>query len=146
MTGRVKLVLLSVCLLAVTFGVIDTQAVSRHSHRLVIRYFADQVFLPPANDPATAGVAAGRANCPRGYRATGGGYQADHILDSVPYADLFTRSYRVIVANGVNEAGTVIVTVACARGRTTRVRTSDAGAGSFRSLVERYRREVRAAR
>jgi hypothetical protein len=142
MSSRLKLVLLSVGLLAVTFGVIDTQAVNRHSHRLTIRHFAVQLQLPPANDPATFGVVGGRVNCPRGYKATGGGYQASQF-SIVPFADLFPGSYRVIAANQTNQAGTLEVTVGCARVRTRRARTSDAEAGNFRTLIERYRREAR---
>jgi hypothetical protein len=144
MSSRIKLLLLSICLLAVTFGVIDTQA-ARHSHRLTIRHFATQVFLPPANDPATVGVVGGEVRCPRGYKATGGGFQASQ-LSVVPFADLFPRSYQVIAANQTNQAGTLEVTAGCARTRTRRARTSDAGAGSLRGQVERYRRQIRAAR
>jgi hypothetical protein len=129
----------------VTFGVIDTQAAKRHSHRLTVKHFATQVTLPPAGDPATAGVIGARVGCPRGYKATGGGFDASQF-SVVPFADLFPGSYEVIAVNQTNQAGTLEVTAGCVKTRSRRARTSDAGAGNFRARVERYRQQVRAAR
>jgi hypothetical protein len=141
MGTRTRLVLLAVAILTVGFGVVDSQAVRKHAHGVKMKHYASRTTLPPANDPRTAGVEGAAVRCPRGYKATGGGFDSNRIA-VVPSASLAPRGYAAIAINQTNEAGTLEVQVGCLKTKTTARRASSAGR-SLRGLVERYRRQIR---
>ncbi len=136
MRSRTRTVLLAVGLLAITFGVIDSQA-GPHRHRLTVRHYVESVTLPPATDPRTSGVRGAAVGCPRGYRATGGGYASDTIA-VVPFAQVSPGEYGAIGINQTDQAGRLEVVVACIRGM-TRLRNATSGGVQMRRLVEGYR-------
>jgi hypothetical protein len=131
-----KWLLLAVGLLTVGFGVVDSVAGRRHSHRVVVKHYERSIVLPPANDPATVGVESAAVACPRGYRATGGGYSVEGLAVTV-VADLFPRSYGAIAANQGNDSKRYTVSVGCVRGKTRARRASS------QRRLERALREVR---
>jgi hypothetical protein len=136
MSTRVKLVLISAGLLVAGFGVVDTQAV-RHRHSLTVKHYFRSIVVPPRSDPATNGVEGQQVTCPRGYRATGGGYTTNTIV-LVPHADLNPTNYGAIAINQLEREGRLTVTIACIRGRTAAARGQARGPGLER-LIERYR-------
>jgi hypothetical protein len=136
MNGRIKTVLAAAALLAITFGVIDSQAGRSHRHRVAVKHLANSVTVPPAGDPATAGVKGVGVSCPAGYSATGGGYDFEAV-GFVPFADLFPRRYSAIAVNETQDARLLTVTVACIKGRTSARRAS--ATASLESRVKRLR-------
>jgi hypothetical protein len=138
--SRIRIVLLAVGLLVIGFSVVDTQA-ARHRHRLTVKHYFNDAVLPASNDPTTNGVASATVTCPRGYRATGGGYSAEHI-SLVPHADLNPGNYNAIAINQTDTPGKLTVTVACVAGR-TRVARARADGAELDRLVRTYRAERR---
>ena len=137
MGARVKIVLVAVGILVIGFGVVDSQAGRRHSHKLTVKYYFNDTALPPGNDPATSGVAAVDTGCPRGYRPTGGGYRASKIA-VVPYADLNGSGFGAIAINQTDEGGTLTVHVACVKGKTS-ARRAATGGERLERLARAYR-------
>lgn len=142
MANRLKVLLLIVGVLTISFGVVDSQARRKHRHSVKTRYFVGSKTLPAGDDPSTSGVESLAIRCPRGYRITGGGYDMGTIA-IVPTArfEADGRGYGVIGVNQVDQSSTMRVTIACIRRRTTATR---ALAGpSLRSEVERLRAQRR---
>ena len=141
MRTRLKAVLLAAVALAITFGVIDSQAGRSHSHRVTVKQYFNDTYLPPQNDPASVGVESVSVTCPRGYTATGGGFVSEQLA-LTPYADLNPGSYGVVAANQTDQGGKLTVTVACAKGKTT-ARRASAPSQNINRLVKQYRAQAR---
>lgn len=133
MVSHAKLVLMAVAVLVIGFGVVDSQARRKHSHAVTLKHYLRSASLP------AGGVGAVDVSCPRGYKATGGGYESSELA-TVPVYRQFVDGYRVIAANETSTAGTITAYVACLKGRTSATRAS--ARRPLRAEIRQYQEQL----
>jgi hypothetical protein len=118
-------VLIATALLAGVIGVTTAEG-TKHSHSVTVLSFINKKTMPPASDPVTNGVVTVSVTCPKGYTATGGGFEAP--LARVSSSDNATpRTWFIVAVNQSNSSQTVSVTAVCIKGRTSAVQAKRSG-------------------
>jgi hypothetical protein len=138
---RLLQVLIATALLAGVIGVTSAEG-TKHSHSVTVLSYVKRGTMPGQNDPATFGVVQLSATCPKGYTATGGGFEAP--LARVSSSDnISPRTWAIVAVNTTNTPQTISVTAVCIKGKTSAVQAK-LGGPSLEQLVNAERQARRA--
>ena len=138
---RILQVLIATALLAGVIGVASAEG-TKHSHSVTVKSYAKNATMQGNNDPATLGIAGLSVTCPKGYTATGGGFEAPGARVSAS-DNLSARTWAIVAVNQFPTAQTISVTAVCIKGNTSAVQAKRSGR-SVEQLVNAERQARRA--